>query len=303
MNYHYLKILGVITLSLGVFGCGDGGVPLASNGAPTVLGRLNTVLNATPQSATAPTLPVGGGVTTSSTDLTPSSLASCQTVTPGTLVDADSDNIAKEKKYTFNCTNVADGTTTVTRKGTMEIYDLDDTVAGTQGGLKYVFDITNFDTINSDGSENRYSYKGTYLYKWDGSSFVFTSEFSGGYYSKSASSSSSNYELDYTYDHNFDYRVTPNSISSPWTAGSIEFTGTYRFDGKFFDEASRQTVEARYVVEIYSQSLKYDSTCTKFYQSGSIFIDDLNGNIYEYRYSCTSAKVYKNGVEFTDITL
>ena len=294
-----LAMLAMMGLSL--HGCGGGGVPLTNAAAVTVLSNLNTALSFVPQSNTVPTLPVsGGGISTSAVDITPSSLATCQTVTPDPTIDADADNIAEEKNYNFNCIGETDGTSTVTRKGTMSIFDLDENTPGLLGGLKVIYDIDTFNTENADSTKYENSYNGEWIYRMDGSRFVFNSDFTGRY---SFDSPANDYEIDYIFKYVFDYSLLPNDQSNIFNGGEVEFSGEYSFEGKFLEEESHKSIEGRYVIQIYSQELMYNSTCSKFYQSGSIFIDDNNGNIFEFRYSCTSAKVYRNGQEFTELTI
>lgn len=276
---------------------GQGGQPLSATSAATVLGNLNTVLGQLPRSTAAPTLPMTGASLAASS-VRGFAPTSCETVAPTTPVDMDSDQIALSKVSTFNCTSFTSGTDSLTRKGSYTVKDLDDTVFGIPGGLRVDFDVTKYgriDTTNGDIYDN--SYVGFWQYQQSGNTMVSTAEFNGHtFYTNSAQ----DYENDYDYTYTWNWTHTPDNIGAPFSTGSQDFSGSYKLDGRFMiDNASsgHTKVEGTWYVEYSTKDLKFDTVCTKWYRSGSIFIDDGSGGSFEIRYACATAELYHNGVK------
>ena len=292
---------GLLSLiAAGLASCGgEAGQPLSATSAATVLGQLNTVLGQLPRSNTAPTLPGNGGLTTAATKPGLSTLAAsdCETVSPTTPVDADNDSIAATKTGTFNCTDQAGAGNTYTRKGSYTVKDSDETVAGIIGGMTAEFNLTAFDYTTTGGDVSKGSHIGNWSYKGDSSGgLTSTAEYNGLYYFKSTA-----YEFatDYNYGYTWTWSMKPDNSGTPWTTGSQTFRGDFTLSGQFAHEGdNNQKIKQNgtFKMSYYSKDIKYDSTCTKWYRSGSIFMDDTNGNIYEIRYSCATAELYVNGV-------
>lgn len=296
MKLKKIAIAGVILGSWTLSSCGgNGGEPLTAASIATVLGTFSTQFNSLPRSNTSlPTLPAGAVAT-------PLNLIAvgCETVEPASPTDLDGDNLVTYKKYTYNCVNDDDGTNLSTYKGTTEIRDLDETgpnKMGLFGGLRVDFNIPKYENIEKQtGSKYEYSHVGYWDYKnVDG---VLTSDSS---YSGKNKYKSANYENDYTYTYTWKYALTPDDVSSPMDSGKLNLKGTFELNGKFVNEVNgvHKQVEGSWVIEYYTKDLlfQYDGNCSKFYKSGSMFIQDGNGT-FEIRYACNTAKFYMNGVE------
>lgn len=300
MKMHLLKLSLILLSAAGVASCGgNGGQPLTTTSIPTLLGQLNTsVLSKIPTSNTlaASSLPVSGATLNSGARI---KAADCETSTPASTTDADSDGIALTKTSTFNCTEQTIGTYKYTRQGSYTVTDLDDTKAGLLGGIQVVYNLGKYNYVDlSDNTVHDNSYEGSWSFKPNGNGGVSsTSSFSG---STRSTSTSLSYAIDYDYGYTWDWSMTPTSAAAPWDAGTMSFSGTFSMSGTFSHENSSGVQSAytgSYVVKHASKNLVYDKNCTKYFSSGSVFIDDYNSNILEIRYACSTAKLYVNGVE------
>ena len=292
-----LNILAVLTFifgSLSFLGCGGApsGQPLTAQSANFILGQFNTSLNNLPRSNTVPTLPING-ITASSVS---TKATGCDTVTPVPTVDADNDSIAATKKYTYNCNDFVSGEVRQTYKGTVEIKDMDESVKGMFGGIRADFNVPIYNSVEiATGNTYQYSHVGFWEYKNINGSLISTSSYSGknkyGY---------NGLMNDYTYTYTWNYKMTPDSsvLANVWNSGKIELSGSYELNGQFIQEVNNKKFQTSgtWVVRYTSKDLVYDTNCTKWYKSGSYFMED-SGNKMEIRYACTSAKLYVNGVE------
>lgn len=290
-----LKLMAVAPVFAATLSCGGpGGQPLTAQSIGTVMGGLGQALQKLPSSNTTPTLPVSG-VTTSA--VSPLAI-SCETVSPSTLVDADSDGIAATKTSTFDCTDFTSGADRLTRQGSVTVTDKNEAVAGVQGGLKVEFNVTKFNLVDSSGKLFENSYVGYWEYTGgSGGQVSSTADFSG-----LVKYESSAYSNNYTYNYTWVWALTPTNGSNPWVAGQVSISGAFILSGDFVYEDSngnRSQQTGSFAINYYTQNLKYDSTCSKFYQSGSFFVSDGNGTLMEIRYACTTAKFYVNAVEST----
>lgn len=278
---------------------GGGAQPLDANTAGTVIGNAVTnVLNKLPTSANAPTLPDGlTGVTISSSNIKPLA-AECETVTPATPIDGDSDDIPLEKNYVFDCTDLTVGESTFSRKGSLTISDKDDTIAGMLGGLRVDFDIEKFAFTTADGSEGNFTFTGFWDYILNSTSLVSESEFTG---EVKFSSPAYEFKTDFEYGYNWDYTMTPDTASAVafFTSGSVSFEAEYMMNGEFYVEVNNehQSYSGGWKITMTTENLKYLNSCSKWYSSGKIKIQDGSANLYELEFDCTTAKFYVNGVE------
>ena len=309
------KLTLVVAVVAVIGGCGgSGGMPLTAASAPTVLGQLKGQIfsNFTQNGVSSPTsnttlpgtpidLQSHNGPATMS-NLRPLAALPCETVTPAVPVDNDGDNIAAEKLVEFDCGGYSDGTYTYTHKGYYKVKDLDDNDpgAGAYAGLTVEFGITkmNFKEL-ATGNEWRYNGLGNWTYKPVGSSLVSTSNYEGHF---GFTSTTVDIDIDYDFKYAFDWQMTPANASNPYNAGTQKFSGSYYFSGTFDQEdnnGNHHRGEGTYSVKYYTKNLEYDSvSCnTVWYKSGSIFVDDSNGNLYEIRFACTSASLYVNGAK------
>ncbi len=299
MNLNIKLLLASTSLLASATGCiGGSGQPLNNNTAATVIASVATnALNKLPTSSNAPSLPTSlSGVSTSALNLR-TKAAGCETITPSPLVDADNDGISAEKKYVFDCTDFESLGTTFSRKGYIKIVDKDDSVADLLGGLRVDYDITSFKTTNTNGDITDYSFSGFWDYEASATKMASASEFEGHFLSNSASN---NFDIDYLFKYTWNYTMVPDDVNNFFTTGSIDFTGTFSMDGEFYtedDNNNHQSYNGNWEISYYSENLLYDSTCAKWYNSGSIKMEDGSGVIYELRYSCDSAKFYIDGKE------
>ncbi|MGE3759807.1 MAG: hypothetical protein AB7H97_18720 [Pseudobdellovibrionaceae bacterium] len=300
MKMNLLK-LGLVLFSVaGVASCGgNGGQPLTTTSIPTLLSNLNTsVLSKIPTSNTfsASSLPVSGATLNSGANI---KATDCETSTPASTTDADSDGIALTKTSTFNCTDQTVGTYKYTRQGTYTITDLDDTTAGLLGGIQVDYELGKYnytDLTNNTLLNN--SYEGTWNFKKNTSGGVSsTSSFEG---STRGTYTGLSFAVEYDYGYTWEWSMVPTNSAAPWDAGTMTFAGTYSMSGTFSHESASGVHSAytgTFVVKQTSKDLIYDTTCTKYIRSGSVYIDDYNSNVLEIRYACSTAKLYVNGVE------
>ncbi len=221
----------------------------------------------------------------------------CETVTPTTPVDADGDGIAKTKTSTFDCSSTAGPDGTYTRKGSYTIADLDDTVSGMLGGMRADFNLTNFEYTSTAGDLSKGSHVGYWLFKSDGAGgMTSTSKYSGSTYSKYTNYS--DYD-DYTFGYDWSWALKPDNTSAPFETGTQTFTGNFTMSGKFTleEDGERSQQTGSFSVTYKSVDLKYDRNCAKYYKSGSIVVDDYNGQSIEVRYACSTAELYVNKVK------
>lgn len=297
MKFISFQKLTLIALSSLFFtGCGGiGSEPINATTGGFVLGNFgSTLVNVLPQSNTVPQLPING-LTTSLLDVSSRSLASCETVTPASIIDADNDNIAAYKKYSFDCVNSVDNGYSYTRKGTVEIRDKDESVAGMFGGIRVDYNVPTFrSTSLASGTTYEYSYAGFWDYSNQGGSLISNSSYSG-----SSKYGYNNMENDYSYTASWNYKMTPKSTVSPWDEGSLEIEGSYILSGKFIREdisGNHSQQEGSWTISYKTKDLTFKTGCSKFYQSGSYIMTDSANNM-EIVYNCNSAKLYVNGVE------
>lgn len=300
MKMNLLKLSLILLSAAGVASCGgNGGQPLTTTSIPTLLSNLNTsVLSKIPTSNTfsASSLPVSGATLNSGPRI---KATDCETSTPATTTDADSDGIALTKTSTFNCTDKTVGSYKYTRQGSYTVTDLDDTTAGLMGGIKVDYELGKYnytDLTNNTVLDN--SYEGTWNFKPNASGGVSsTSSFEG---STRGTYTGLSFAVEYDYSYTWDWSMVPTSTAAPWDAGTMNFSGTYSMSGTFSHESSggvHSAYTGSFVVKHYSKNLIYDKNCTKYFSSGTVYVDDYNSNVLEIRYACSSAKLYVNGVE------
>lgn len=290
-----LKLMAVAPVFAATLSCGGpGGEPLTARSISAVMGGLGQALQKLPSSNTTPSLPVSG-VTTSAVG---PFAVTCETVSPTTVVDADSDGIAATKSSTFDCTDFASGGERLTRQGSITVTDKNEAVDGVLGGLKVDFNITKFNLVDTSGKLFENSYVGHWEYTGgSGGQVSSTADFSG-----LVRYESSSFSNNYTYNYTWIWSLTPTDAGNPWAAGQVSVSGAFVLSGDFVYEDSngnRSQQNGSFAINYYSQNLKYDTTCAKFYQSGSFFVSDGNGTLMEIRYACSTAKFYVNAVEST----
>lgn len=218
-------------------------------------------------------------------------LDTCDTISPETPVDADSDGVSATKTVTWACNNVADSGYTLSRNGTYTETDQDDTKA--YGGWKFEYAIEGSHQSGRSNSES-YKYNGHHTFNKEGdTSWKYTSNFQG----ESENTSSRAYTAKSKYGSNWNTTVTTDDTASPPTGGSVTFSGFYGHstettgtppDGHYLPH--------NYVLSVTSEGLKFQSaSCTNFYKEGSITLTDTAGNVIKYTYTCTAVTVTFNG--------
>lgn len=305
MRKNILRVGLVSLFAAGLASCGgEEAQPLTASNAGTVLGQFSQqVLGKLPTGNDGSTvsLPFAGatvaakpgGVATMATD--------CETVSPAVTVDADSDHIAATKTSTFDCTDMASGGSTYTRKGSYTVKDSDETVAGLAGGMRTDFDLTSYNSVDSSGNKSEASHKGFWEYKANGTNaFTSTSEYTGHV---KYVPTSGDYNYDYDFGYTWSYSMQPAGAGDPWTTQNNQsFRGDLNMNGTFTKEdanGNHTQFTGAFRISYYSKNLVYDNSCTHSpkYSSGSIFIEDSNGTSIEIRYLCSSAELYVNGVK------
>jgi hypothetical protein len=271
---------------------GDGRKPLDATSASLVLAQFKTQMGGIPTSNMAPT--TVSGLTGVSASALSTKAFSCYTVTPDPSTDADGDGIAAEKTYTMDCTDEPSGGATFTQKGSIVYKDLDETVAGVFGGMRMDFNMPTFKITSGTGDSFNYSHIGFWEYKNDGGVLKSDSEYEGG-----ISGAYHGFTMDYKYTQKWTYTMTPENSASPFTKGAMNMKGSFGMSGDFVIEdtgGAKQPYNGTWVISYTTKDLLYDNTCSQWYKSGSFFISD-SMNTMELRYSCTTSKLYVNGVE------
>lgn len=290
-----------VSAVLSVSGCGgQPSEPLDDMTGPEIMSQLSGVFSSMPTNGgTLPNLPMG-----ISTDaVVTTSALGCETITPAVTEDFDNDNVAKYKKYTYDCTDIAAGNLSWTQKGFIEIIDKDDTVPGLFGGVRIEYNVPVYNNKSLDtGDEYKNSYVGFWDYKQSGSALVVESYFEG--YTKYPKLNNGN-EKEYTYTSEWNYKSTPLNTGSPWSEGTLEIDGKFSLQGKFSYEdpdGVHHQMDGGWTVTYKTKDLTYKTGCSKVYNSGSIIIGD-NANNIEMIFNCNSAKLLVNGQESTWLTL
>lgn len=302
MTSKLIRVLLVPSAALSMLSCGgNGGEPLTATNAGFILGELNTIMKSLPRNGGTLNLP-SNGISTAAKPSNPSIktiLSDCETVTPASPVDADGDGIAAIKTGTFDCNGQpGSGGNTYSRKGSYSVKDQDDSKAWPEAGVDITYNIDKFESETTSGDKFRTSYKGNHSYASNGSTLTSSSDFTGTYY---FSSPTYNFETDYTYVYTWSWSQTPDNFAAPWTTGKNEFSGTYSLSGKFHAEdasGNHYQHNGTWVIKYYGKNLKYNSACnTAWFESGSMFMEDGNGSVFEFRYNCTSIDLYINGTK------
>ncbi len=293
-----LFTLGLAIVSIAVLSScgGDERQPLDAESANLVLATFATqVLGKLPTSDTLPTLPIPGVTATASTGLE-AMATGCETVTPAVRVDNDSDGIAAEKTYTYNCSDLPDTNGMLrTYQGRVTIRDLDDTVPGVYGGVRADYDVPVYKNVDN-GTEYNYQHIGYWHYYAEGNTLISKSEYQG----KNSYSYPDGLINDYTYTYTWDFRYTPDNPGDRWNTGQIDIEGSFKLKGLFINEDAQGNHfqgEGSFFVNYRGVGLKRQAGCTKYYSEGTYIIEDGNGTTIEIKYSCTSAKLYVNGAE------
>lgn len=314
-----LALLGAGALLHGCVGGGPEGVINATS-APQIVTSFVGVINQMPKGSGAPALPnnIGGGVTVASLNspsmkniakttkkqsrnVAASGWEVCITETPDPTTDADSDNIALTKTYTFDCTDATVNGQIYTYKGSLKAVDKNDSVQGIKGGMRYDFNITDY-TYEDPSNGNSYSY--SHIGYWDGSGTDTTTNFKGEYSGRvkavytGIKGLPNPSTVDYLMTYKFDGSYTHDAA---WNNGKLSASGSYSFDGTYLGEhnaSGQHTIQTgSAVVTFKGTDLEFASTCTKFYRSGTWEMTDIGGNTLKLVYNCTDIKAYLNGTE------
>lgn len=314
-----LAAIGAGALLHGCVGGGPEGIINATS-APQIVTSFVGVINNMPKGSGALSLPnnIGGGVTVAaltspstqniakakkkqSRNIAASAWDVCITESPNPTTDADSDNIALTKTYTFDCTNADVNGQKYTYKGTLKSIDKDDSVQGIKGGFRYDFNITDY-TYEDPSNGNKYSY--SHIGQWDGSGTDTSTTFKGEYSGRvkavynTITGLPAGTTVDYLMTYKFDGTYTHDAA---WNNGKLNATGSYSFDGTYLGEhnaSGEHTIgSGSAVITFKSTNLEFASTCSKFYRSGTWEMTDIGGNIIKLVYNCTDIKAYLNGTE------
>ncbi len=208
----------------------------------------------------------------------------CRKDEPSVLVDEDDDKIPKSKQSTFDC-NIDDGVAIRKQKGKMTITDLDDTKQFSAGGYEYTYDLEG-DSNYKAGGFYEFRYKGYLRYELKGDGYLFDSNYAYDLTGDSPSDGKYSAHYQSTWKH----EVKPDDATDPGKAGSVVFSGF------FYSKATSDDptfVPHNATVEMKSDGVKYDRSCSSFYKEGSITLLDVKGNTIRYDYACnTVTKTY-----------
>ncbi|MBS1958282.1 MAG: hypothetical protein JST80_02300 [Bdellovibrionales bacterium] len=211
-------------------------------------------------------------------------------------VDADGDGIPLTQTYTFNCDAVVNGNSTYTNHGTYTLKDKDDTKKWMAGGYEgsYVFESKNSTAASAGTPASGYEYTGKGIFSEiiQGISAVFQSTYSG-----TVKYSYNGYSGDYAYDGTWNAKWTPDSGAvNVWDKGSVDYSGSWHYAGTFPREDDQGAREAATYNDITmtmkSENLTYDTTCSKYYRSGSWVFDFGDGHVFKWVYDCNNATKY-----------
>lgn len=286
---------------LGLASCGGGVGPTAASGSVTkaqaiaMQSKLDDMVTAMGANITsAPTMGSEGGVTASSVanGLSAQSLdfyGGCRTITPNPTVDADGDHIAKEKNYTYNCTDIiGESNNKFSQYGTAEIRDLNDNVKTEDGGgYSYKYD------MRMEDEDNKRDWKGEFSLVATSTSWDYTSVFRFHNYQIQ-----SNVPDDYTWESNYKSSYKFDDIQKPWDKGRMKVEGFYRV--KMYKIINGQTIDTDVTFHVRNQDVAYEKTpnssgCTRYFYDGKMIFTDGAGNTIQYVFHCTSTDYFFNG--------
>lgn len=216
-------------------------------------------------------------------------LANCTTITPSTVVDADSDGIAKEKNYVYDCNDILllDGFN-VKSVGKISVKDYDDTKGHLEGGYRYEMEYQGASQKLPD-YDTTYSHKGFFDGRRMGNSYVYQSEFTAGF---AGSERGDKYDLKWRSNYSTTY--TPEDLNDLWGAGRVQFAGYFGVEGRV---NGQDFAEFNVAWELSTQDLVYDWANCNVFKSGKMFWTDGSGQRFEVQYNCSNYKMYFQGQE------
>ncbi len=218
----------------------------------------------------------------------------------GIATDADSDGLDVEQVITMNCSNEISGGASYTTQGSYVLKDLNDSVAGIEGGYEFTYNITNWkyeDIVNGG------KFWGSYLGKWTGTGTPTVSTYKGnanGHSGYQFTSSGKSLNLDFNFKYNYDITYT---TADAWATSVMDGKGTYEVEGTFLNEVNNnhEVVTGSAVMSWQAMGLVYDPTCANvYYKSGEYRFTDAGGNILKVNYSCSKYVISLNGNQFYD---
>lgn len=208
-----------------------------------------------------------------------STFDNCVTKDPSTPTDTDGDGI-KSQTMTFNCNLSSQGFNYV-QNGTYKVADKDDN--DNKSGWRYDVDMTGTFKADSGSHDFSYKYNGFWEMTIGSTTHTYASNYKGSYTGKEH-----NETMDTTAGGNWTYTITPTTMSTPYTAGTAEFSGYFgmAFSGK------------AYVFKSSGTGLTYSSSCSHFYTAGTLTYTDGGGNVITVDYgdsTCSEPTVKFNG--------
>lgn len=316
---HILNLLFVPLVIFSLNSCG-GGNAITKASAPQVLSSFATVINRLPRGNSKLTIPAtisgpsGLGLRAQKSVNAFSSL-SCYSASPTVPVDADGDGIPAQQTTTFNCSQFADGASgyTYNQQGFFRITDLNDLVAGLNGGYKYEFNmpVWNWKDLNT-GINAGGAFKGFWSGMGTDKTATFSDDFTGRFFGEFDYSSSGLGILkqDFTYSSKSTESFTHDSVlaNAAWNTGTMTGSGTFSISGIFLDDGESGTGSTKPSLKTGSASiswksvdLTFDHTCSTWFKSGKFILNDSSGAVIEVRYLCTKVETYYNGQLLTGV--
>lgn len=213
--------------------------------------------------------------------------ANCTTTT-GSTTDADSDGIAKGFKRTFDCDSVPVSLGTVSRKGTYEEADKDETKSGWLGGFSTKFEFS--DIYDASHEYNESVWSGT----WEATTGTSSISLDYGFtisnkniVHSTGTESAFEYQTQWTQSYAFE------DAASPWMKGTMSLDGFFRLTGSI--DYHNQLHDVAVVFKVTTDHLVYDRTACPvgFFKSGSMSYIDGSGNELKYSYNnCVETETF-----------
>lgn len=298
-------ISGLVFVGFGVVlaSCGGGGNTFTAAKGNLSLTQATALKglsgNQSPTGAVAATPGSASGVLPSIT--TRGTFDSCTTNTPETTTDADSDGIPATQTTTFACNDITASSRQFTRRqvGTRTITDKDD--ADVAGGYKYEYAMSG-DSSSTSGFNSTYNYNGVFEFtrtagtaRSIGSTWSYTSNFKG----ESAGSGGGHDDYDTTWGQSFTSTFSQTGRGEGDDrafsgTGTAEIGGFWGYKGTINDNRTSQEIDV--VFRLRSSGLTWATSCTGFYNGGSLTFVDAGQNELTYTWSaCGSLVITYNG--------
>lgn len=227
----------------------------------------------------------------------------CVKKTPETTTDGDADGIFATRKVETDCSDIAQDPqpngyeNKSGAKGYVSVVDKDD--SDKKGGYRFEFDVDTTGTYKQVGvstQTNKGELFGFFdLTKNTDGGWTYSSNYRGNTTEEKKMSG----RVDgagkaiYEYGSTWNHTMTPDADP---TTGKITFAGFYGFRVLEQLDGAAATKDYNIVLKATSENLTYKTTsCTNFFNGGSITFEDASGNKIKYDYTCSAITKTYNG--------